>query len=140
MPVRTLTFTETQTGVGYTGVTSIPPGARLMDVLIETFTAWTAATAVLDLGDADGAEALVKDHAAKAAQGVAGAGTGGLDWGNGLTGATGPYSAGGPGKLYPTGDVLTAVITPTVAGGPTGISRVTIWYEFAGVQRVAAVA
>ena len=54
---------------------------------------------------------------------------GGTDWGNGLNGTTGPFSAGGPGKLYPSGDVVTAVVTPTVPGGPTGISAITLWRQ-----------
>lgn len=140
MPVRTLTFVETANGATYTARTSIPPGARIVDVLLETFTAWTAATAPIDVGDSDAADALVGAADLASQQGVVGSGSGGTDWGNGLTDADGPYSAGGPGKLYPSGDLITAVVTPTVPGGPTGVSRVTILFEFAGSQRAAIVA
>lgn len=139
MPVRTLTFTETVAGLTYTAVTSVPKGARILDVLLESTAAWTAATSDLDVGDSDAADALVQAQDMSAQFGQPAAGAGGTDWGNGLTGADGPFSATGPGKLYPSGDLITAVITATVPGGPTGISRVTILFEFAGAHRAATV-
>jgi len=138
MPVRTLTFTETVAGLVYTAVTSIPKGARIIDVLIESTAAWTAATALLDVGDSDAADALIQAQDMTSQFGInAIAANGGTDWGNGLIQADGPYSSTGPGKLYPSGDIITAVITATVPGGPTGLSRVTILFEIAGAHRVA---
>lgn len=137
MPIRVLTFTETVAGATYTARCSLPDGSRLLDVLLETTVAWTAATAPVDVGDADAADALVAATDLAAQQGIAATGLGGTDWGNGLVGADGPYSAGGPGKLYPAGAAIVAVITPTVPGGPTGISRVSLWYEAANVTRAA---
>jgi hypothetical protein len=139
MPVRVLTFTETVAGVTYTAVTSLPKGSRLLDVLIETTVAWTAATAALDLGDVDASDALAAAVDLTSQFGVAGANQGGTDWGNGLTDSDGPYSATGPGKLYPAGSPITAAVTAGTPGGPTGISRVTLWYEFAGPSRAASV-
>jgi len=138
--VRSVTFTETVAGVTYTAVTSIPAGARLLDIAVETTAAWTAMTAPVDVGDSDATDALVKGHDLAAIQGaVLAAAGGGTDWGNGLIGATGPYSAGGPGKLYPTGDVITAVCSPTVPGGPTGVSKLTLIFELPGTSRAATV-
>lgn len=140
MPTRVLTFTETAAGVTYTASCSLPKGSRLLDVLVETTVAWTAATAPIDVGDADAADALVSGDDIAAQQGVTAAFNGsGTDWGNGLNGASGPYSASGPGKLYPNGAIITAVVTPTVPGGPTGISRITLWFEQAQNQYRAAV-
>ena len=139
MPVRTLTFVETVAGVTYTAVTSVPKGARILDVLLETTAGWTAATADLDVGDSDAADALVGALDVSSQFGIAASGGGGTDWGNGLSDADGPYSSVGPGKLYPSGDIITAVITATVPGGPTGLSRVTILFEIAGAHRVATV-
>lgn len=128
-----MTFTETVDGATYTASIDLPANTRLLDVLVETFTAWTAATAPLDVGDSDAADALASGLNVAAQMGVVGANATGTDWGNGLTGADGPYgyngtqaSTSGPGKLYPAGDTITAVITPTVPGGPTGVSRVTL--------------
>lgn len=137
--LRTLTFTETALGVTYTARTSVPAGARLLDVLVETTTGWAAATAPLDVGDSDASDALIAAVDLKAAQGAAASGLGGTDWGNGLSDSDGPYSAAGPGKLYPSGDVITAVVAPTVPGGPTGVSKVTLVLELAGTVRAARV-
>ena len=137
--IRTLTFTETSTGATYTARTSIPRGARLLEVFLETTVAWTAATAPVDVGDSDAADALVKAANLKAQQGIDSSGKGGTDWGNGLNGTTGPYSTGGPGKLYPAGDVITAVLSPTVPGGPTGVSRITLWIELNATTNPATV-
>ena len=138
--LRILTFTETDTGVTYTAKSSIPPGARLLDVLLETTVAWTAATAPVDVGDSDASDALVKAADLAAQQGIGAGGTGGTDWGNGLTGTDGPYQTGGAGKLYPNGDTITAVISPTVPGGPTGVSRITLMFDMSGTTRRAVVA
>jgi hypothetical protein len=139
MPVRVLTLTETVAGVTYTATTSVPKGARILDVLTETTVAWTAATAPVDVGDGDGADSLIAAADLAAQQGAAATGLGGTDWGNGLTDADGPQSAGGPGKLYPNGGTIVAVCTPTVPGGPTGVSRITLLFEFAGATRAAVV-
>lgn len=140
MPVRTLTFTETLDGVTYTAATSVPKGWRVLDVFVETTVGWTAATAPLDVGDSDANDALVAAVNLKAQQGIAGKDANGTDWGNGLSDADGPASAGGPGKLYPAGDTITAVATATVPGGPTGISRLTLWLEGPTVRRNAVAA
>jgi hypothetical protein len=137
MPVRTLTLTETVAGLTYTGRVSVPAGARVIDVLVETTAAWAAATAALDVGDSDANDALIGALSVSAQGAWVASANGGTDWGNGLTDNTGPYSAGGPGKLYPSGDTITAVVTATVPGGPTGHTVVTVLYEFAGVHRVA---
>lgn len=129
MPTRVLTFTETATGVTYTAKCSLPPGSRLLDVLIETTVAWTAATAPLDVGDSDAADALVQALNVAAQDFTsAGAKTSGTAWGD--SGGNGSaYLSSGSGKLYPSGATITAVISPTVPGGPTGVSRVTLWFE-----------
>jgi len=137
--LRTLSFTETIAGATYTASCSVPAGYRLIDLIIETTTAWTAATAPVDIGDSDGGDSLVQTLDLAPQGGVTAAGGGGTDWGNGLTGADGPYSAGGAGKLYATADTITAVVTPTVPGGPTGISRVTAWLEQSGAPRKTVV-
>lgn len=137
--IRELHFTETVDGVTYTAVTSMPAGARLLDILIETYTGWTAATADLDLGDSDANDALAAAVDLTGQMGVAGNGAGGTDWGNGLSDSDGPYSAGGPGKLYPNGDLITAVVTAGTPGGPTGFSRVSLLLELRGVSNPATV-
>lgn len=137
--IRTLRFTETIDGATYTASTSIPAGGRILDVLLETTAAWTAATAPLDVGDADASDALVGAEAMDGLVGKAAAGAGGTDWGNGLGDTDGPQSAGGPGKSYPAGGTITAVVTPTVPGGPTGLSAVTLLIELPGVSRRAVV-
>ena len=134
--VRTIRFTETADGATYTGKVSVPAGARLLDLLLETTVAWTAATAPLDVGDSDASDALI------AAMDIAGVTFGdsyglnfnGTAWGN-ANNDGGPAYNGGSGKLYPNGDTITAVITPTVPGGPTGISTVTLLLELGGVAR-----
>lgn len=139
--IRTLTFTETATGVTYTAVTTVPAGSRLLDIYVETTVAWTAATATLDIGDSDAADSLAASATADLAaqQGIAGSAAGGTDWGNGLAAADGPISSAGPGKLYPTGDTITAVCAPTVPGGPTGVSKITLLLETPSVHRAATV-
>lgn len=137
--IRLLTFTETVAGATYTAKTSIPKGARLLDVLLETTTAWTAATAPITIGDADAADSLVKAADLAAQQGIDANTQGGTNWGNGLNGTDGPVSAGGPGKLYPSGGLITAVCSPTVPGGPTGVSRVSFLIETASVNNPASV-
>lgn len=138
-----MAFTETVAGLVYTGSVSIPAGARVLDILVETSAAWTAATADLDVGDSDATDALASalDVSAVAYQ-SGNTLLGGTAWGdaggNGDTYAGG--TAGGTGKLYPAGDVLTAVITATVPGGPTGHTAVTVLYEFPGVHRLALAA
>ena len=140
MPIRVITIAETVAGLTYTGRTTLPPGSRLIDVMIESDTAWTAAVAALDLGDVDAADALAAAVDVTAQFGAAGAGQGGTDWGNGLTDSDGPYSAAGPGKWYPNGTTVTAVVTAGTPGGPTGQSRVTLWYEPGGFYRAARAA
>ncbi len=137
--IRRLVLTETATGVTYTARTSIPHGARLLDVYLETTAAWTAATCPVDVGDSDAADALVGAQNLKAQQGIPGSGAGGTDWGNGLSDSDGPISAGGPGKFYPSGDLVTVVASPTVPGGPTGLSYVTLLLELGAVVNPAAV-
>lgn len=140
MPLRVLTLTETVDGATYTAVTSIPPNWRLMDVYLETDVAWTAATCPVDVGDLDGADSLAAAVDLASQQGIAGKDASGTDWGNGLTDADGPVSSSGPGKLYPSGSIITAVASPTVPGGPTGVSRVTLLLEAPTTQRRATVA
>ena len=127
--IRTMTFTETVAGITYTATTSVSPGYRLLDVLVETDTAWTAATAALTIGDSDATDSLVKALSVKAQGGTAAKSKSGTNWGNGLNGTNGPYSAAGPGKLYPSGSIITAIVTAGTPGGPTGISRVQLLME-----------
>lgn len=147
MSLRTLTFTETVDGVTYTARTSLPVGARLLDVLLETTEAWTAASADLDVGDADAADALITayDLTSVAFKNADGSGAVGGAWGNdGGDGA--PYGGsdnsggGGSGKLYPNGATITAVVTAGTPGGPTGLSSVSLLFEFAGARRAAVAA
>lgn len=137
--IRTLFFAETVAGATYTASVTVPAGARLLDVLVDTSVAWAAATAPIDVGDSDAADALVKNFDMAAQGGTAGKSKGGTDWGDGLTGNNGPLSAVGPGKLYPNGDTITAVVSPTVPGGPTGISSVSLLIEIPSTHRVAVV-
>lgn len=137
--IRTLLFTQTETGVTYTAVTSIPAGARLMDLDIETFTAWTCSTAAISIGDADAANSLVSAASVKALQGIPAKAKGGTNWGNGLSGTTGPISALGPGKLYPNGGIITAIVTVGTPSGETGVTRITLWIETPSVEREASV-
>jgi hypothetical protein len=137
--LRTLSIVETDAGLTYTARASVPAGARLLDVLIESSAAWTAATADLDVGDLDGADALIASADITGTDGSAAEGLGGTDWGFGRDGTNGPYSASGPGKLYPSGSTITAVVTATVPGGPTGISLVTLLLELPGTHRAATV-
>ncbi len=137
--IRTLLFTEDDTSLTYTAEISIPVGARLLDIYVETDVAWTAATAPLDVGDSDASDALCDAGTVDLTgqQGIAGSACAGTDWGNGLTAADGPISNGGPGKLYPSGDTITAVATATVPGGPTGISRIVLFLQVPGPDRQA---
>lgn len=137
--IRTLNFTQTETGTVYTAHTSIPAGARLMDLDLETFAAWTCSTAAISIGDADGAATLVSAANIKAQQGIPAKAKGGTNWGNGLVGTTGPISALGPGKLYPTGGPITAVLTVGTPSGETGITVVSLWIEMPTVVRAASV-
>lgn len=141
MPVRTLTFAETASGVTYTAVTSIPPGARLLDVLVETTAAWTAATADLTIADNEAEDALASAYDITSEGFSTAANTGGTAWGNG-DGDGAPYSAGegsGTGKLYPTGSEITAVVTAGTPGGPTGVTVVTLVLETPTTARRATV-
>lgn len=127
--LKVISIVETVAGVTYTGQTSIPAGARVMDAYLETTSAWTAGTAPCDVGDSDAVDALaaaVDIAGVGITDGATGAGT---DWGNGLTAVNGPISALGAGKLYLNDDTVTAVVSPTVPGGPTGASRVILWVE-----------
>jgi hypothetical protein len=138
--IRTLTFTETAAGVTYTAFTSVPPGCRILDVLVETDAAWTAATAALDIGDSDASDALANAYDITAVGYVNSAGgpLGGTAWGD-AGGGGGPYSNSGSGKLYPSGDIITAVVTAGTPGGPTGISRVCLLIEQVPLLRRATV-
>lgn len=137
MPTRVLTLTETVDGVTYTASTSLPKGARLLDALVETPAEWTA-TAALDLGDGDAADALIS--ALDVAPFLFSSGDhGGTAWGD-ANGNGNAYSNSGTGKVYPAGATITAVITAGAPGGPTGLTRVTLLYEFAGLTRAAVVA
>lgn len=137
MPLRILRFAETVDGATYTARTNVPKGARLMDILAETTAAWTAATALLSVGDSDGADSLVQDQGVADLGGVNGKGMArGADWstdGN-------PYGDGNAGKLYVAGDTITAVVVATVPGGPTGLSSVVLWFEPQGAGQLATVA
>lgn len=135
--VRTLTFVETADGATYTARTTVPAGSRLLDVLIETTEAWTASSADLDVGDSDEADAIAAAVDLTSVTFVNGAASSGTAWGN--AGGDGKaYGDGGTGKLYPAGDLITAVVTAGSPGGPTGISAVTLVLEYAGAQRRAA--
>lgn len=137
--LRTILLTETVDGATYTGSVSVPAGWRVLDLLVETFVAWTAATADLDVGDSDAADALAAAFDLTGVTFQSGTGVGGTTWGN-ADGDGDPYSGSGTGKLYPAGETITAVVTSTTPGGPTGISRVTLWMEPAGVTRRAVAA
>lgn len=138
--MRRLVLTETATGVTYTARTSIPAGARILDVLIETTAAWTASTCPISVGDSDAADALVQayDAAAVTFLNDLGGTFGGTAWGDAAGNGT-AYSSSGTGKLYPTGDLITVVASPTVPGGPTGLTYVTLLLELPSVVRQAAV-
>lgn len=135
--IRTLFFTETVAGATYTASVTVPAGARLLDVLVDTSVAWTAVTAPIDVGDSDASDALVNGFDMAAQGGTAAKSKGGTDWGDGLSGNNGPLSAVGPGKFYPNGDTITAVCSPTVPGGPTGVSSVSLLLEIPSTHRAA---
>lgn len=126
--IRTLTFAETASGATYSAVTSVGPGMRIVDVLIETDIAWTAATAALSIGDSDAADALCGAVDVTGLLYVAADSQGGTAWGD-AGGDGAPYSSKGTGKLYPAGDIITAIITAGTPGGPTGITRVDLLLE-----------
>lgn len=136
--VRTLTFVETVDGETYTARTSVPPGARLLDLLIETTEAWTAASADLDVGDSDASDALCSavDLTSVVFGDSYNINFNGTAWGN-AAGDGSPTFVGGTGKLYPSGDLITAVVTAGTPGGPTGLSRVTLLLELPALQRRA---
>jgi hypothetical protein len=136
MPLRILRFAETVDGVTYTARTNIPKGARLLDILMETTVGWTAATASLDVGDSDGADSLINGQDISNVDGVTiDSAAGGTYWAS----PPNPYSGSGTGKLYPAGDSITAVVTATVPGGPTGLSSVALWFEPQGAGQLATV-
>lgn len=138
--MRRLVLTETASGLTYTAVTSVPVGARILDVLVETTAAWAAATVTVDVGDSDGADSLAAavDVSAVLYANDSGGTFGGTAWGD--TGGDGKsYSGGGSGKLYPAGDLITVTATATVPGGPTGLTYVTLLMETASVVQRASV-
>lgn len=136
---RTIEITETVDGATYTGSVSVPKGWRVMDLLVETFTAWTAATADVDVGDSDAADALLTAQDLTSVFFASGGNLHGSAWGN-AAGDGEPYGAGGTGKLYPNGDTITAVVTAGTPGGPTGVSRATVWMIPPTVTRRAVAA
>ncbi len=138
--LRRLVLTETATGVTYTARTSIPAGGRLLDVLIETPDAWTAATCPIDVGDVDAADALVAAFDAANVGYVNGrsGNYAGTAWGD-ASGNGAPYRALGTGKLYPTGSLITVVASPTVPGGPTGLTYVTLLIDVGSIVNPAGV-
>lgn len=139
--MRRLVLTETASGLTYTAQTSVPVGARILDVLIETFTDWTAASLAIDVGDSDATDALVAAFAAETAAATFVNGSvisSGTAWGD-AAGLGHAYTDGGTGKLYPSGDLITVVGTATVPGGPTGLTYVTLLMELPGVVRQSVV-
>lgn len=140
--MRRLVLTETATGTTYTAETSIPVGARITDVLIETFAAWTAGSIAVDVGDSDDPQALIAAYDLTGAAYSTAANGSGTAWGD-SSGNGAPYSAAlgvGTGKLYPSGDLITVVGTAGTPGGPTGLTYVTLLIEQASVVRQASVA
>jgi len=140
--MRRLVLTETASGLTYTAQTSVPVGARILDVLFETVEAWTAATIAVSVGDSDGAHSLAASFDASSVIFSTAANGSGDGWGN-AGGDGGPYSAGegsGTGKLYPNGDLVTVQGIATTPGGPTGLTYVTLLMELPSVIRQATVA
>jgi len=139
--MRRIVLTETASGLTYTAQTSVPVGARITDVLIESLAGWTAATITVDVGDSDASDALVAAYDVSSAGFSTAANGSGTAWGD-AAGNGAPYSTAagvGTGKLYPAGDLITVVGTATVPGGPTGLTYVTLLMEPASVVRQATV-
>jgi len=140
--MRRIVLTESASGLTYTARTSVPVGARIVDVLIEQLAAWTAATITVDVGDSDAPDALVAAYDISGAGFSTAANASGTAWGDAF-GNGAPYSDPaqlGTGKLYPTGDLINIVATATVPGGPTGLTYVTLLMETGSVIRQAEVA
>jgi len=135
MPLRVLRFVETVDGATYTAVTNLPRGSRLIDILMETTVAWTAATADLDIGDFNGADTLMSAADLTSTFSASVGSSGASGWAN----PPNPYSNSGAGILYPNGTPITAVVTATTPGGPTGISQVCLFFEPVGAGQLARV-
>jgi hypothetical protein len=139
--MRRIVLTETASGLTYTGVTSVPAGARITDVLMETFSAWAAATLDIVVGDSDAPDALIGNTDVSAVGFATAAPNGGSAWGD--SGGNGnPYSNAmglGTGKLYPSGDLITVIGTATTPAGPTGLTYVTLLIELGSIVRQSTV-
>jgi hypothetical protein len=136
--MRRIVLTETASGLTYTGVTSVPAGARIVDVLVETTAAWAAATVAVDIGDSDDPQALAAAYDISSVVYDTGVNTNGTAWGD-ASGTGNPYSAQGTGKLYPAGDLITVVGTATTPAGPTGLTYVTLLMELGSIVRQSTV-
>lgn len=140
--MRRIVLTETASGLTYTAQTSVPVGARILDVLVETTAAWSAATIAVDVGDSDASDALASAVDASGVVFSSGVNNGGTAWGNagGDGAAYSDTASGGTGKLYPAGDIITVVGTATTPAGPTGLTYVTLLLETASVVKQSTVA
>jgi hypothetical protein len=132
-------FTET-TGAGtYTGAVPIPPGATLLDIIVDAIAAWTAATsAALDVGDAADPNGHYAAVNLKATDLVAGESLSFAQSG----GKAGAYNAGSNthwlNRYSATARVISGVVVTVGTSGNAGRTRMTVVYQLPPAADVLA--